>query len=151
VIVPRAKGEKIGLSKTGRITRKRPGKKPRTIIPVKREPEAIPAPPTGTAPIFWLPFGRGKGGETYWRAFSRASLVRFFAEYKRTPTQLRDWLRYLEIEDGSPEYERQLDRIISGDVGGSPTDPIPHTSRRYRSGKRAIKREVLDEYGESEG
>jgi hypothetical protein len=152
VIVPKAKGERIGLSKTGRITRKRPGRKPATIVPGKKlpAPEAVPRAPAGTVPIFYLPFGRGRGGETYWRAFSRNSLIRFFGEYQRSPKHVGEWLRYLEIEDGTPEYERQLNRIISGDVSAGPSVPVPHSAIRYRASKRAIRRALADEGEEVE-
>jgi hypothetical protein len=156
VIIPRDKGEKIGLSKTGKITRTRKtrtGKQKRTIIPSVRpkkikpgaKPRGLPAPAPGKAMVFYLPFrrGRGKGQTTQWIRFSYDGLKRFLHEYDLTPEQMSDWLRYVEIEDMDEEYERRLDDYRSGEFTEAPSNPIDHGSSRYQRTKRKLKADVL--------
>jgi hypothetical protein len=158
VIVPRAKGERIGLSKTGKITRTRKtprGPRKATIIPVgppKPGRGIPPAPPPGKALVYYLPFrrGSGKGQTTQWMRFSYDKLVNFFIEYDLDDEQTADWLRYLEIEEMSAEYERELDRYITGQVSEEPAAPIPHSEPKFRSAKRRVRRGILFAQSEEE-
>jgi hypothetical protein len=145
VIVPKAKGEKIGLSKTGRITRQRPGRKPAVIIKAKRAP--LPKPAPGKALVFAMPFKRGSGANatTQWKRFSHQGLVGFFERYRVDPKSLSRWLRYVEVEEVDADYERDLDRYDTGeDIDGPPPDALARTSSRYRSSKRKLRRDVLE-------
>jgi hypothetical protein len=158
VIVPRAKGERIGLSKTGKITRTRKtprGPRKATVIPVgppKPGRGIPPAPPPGKALVYYLPFrrGRGKGQTTQWMRFTYDKLVNFFLEYDLDDEQTRDWLRYLEIEEMPADYERELDRYITGEVTGEPEAPIPHDEPQFRSAKRRVRRAILAGQAEEE-
>jgi hypothetical protein len=154
VIVPRAPGERIGLSRTGRIERvgkTRTGKRKRTIIPLEKPERGLPRPLPGMALVYYLPFrrGSGKGQVTQWMRYSHSGLVRFFAEYDLNPERASDWLRHVEIEEMPEAYERELDRFISGEATGEPEAPLPHASAKYRRGKRALRRSIFESEGEA--
>jgi hypothetical protein len=155
VIVPRGKGEKIGLSKTGKITRTRrtrSGAQKRTIVPLrarKIKPGerriGLPQPAPGKALVFYLPFRRGSGAGqvTQWKRYTHSNLIAFLHEYDLSPEIMSDWLRYVEIEELDAAYERQLDQLLSGEPTGEPSDPLPHTSSKFRRAKRKLRRDAM--------
>jgi hypothetical protein len=147
VIVPKRKGERIGVGKTGRITRTRKGAKRATIIPVRGAPVAEgPVPGEPAAQIYYLPFkaGTGPGAPVEYRRFSRRGLVKFFLEYKRDNKHVNTWLRSLEVENASPALERELDVYLSGELA-APRAPIDRDTKEYRRAKRRLKRDIADE------
>jgi hypothetical protein len=152
VIVPRNKGERIGLSKRGRITRAvktRSGRERRVILPISK-PDAQrglpPRPPTGEAYIYYLPFRRGSGaGQTVqWHRFTYTGLVEFFKRYDIEDEAKEDWLSYVEIEETTAAYERYLEQYITGEITNEAERPLPRSDSRYRYRRRRLRKAIIE-------
>jgi len=154
VIVPKRKGERISVSKTGKIERSRKiGNRRTKSTIVKIVPErGAPKPKADTAIVFRVPFKRGtqKHGEVIdWRRFSYDGLLRFFSEYLRDLSQFDDWAQYIEVEELPEDYERDLDRYISGEVTHDPLPPrTKKLRRRHRDELDRMRSNLSDELGD---
>lgn len=104
VIVPRKKGETVGLTKSGTIKRSRHagGLKVRSRF-VEGE-RGLEKEPILKATVYHVPFNRGKG-RIEWRRFTAENFKKFREEYKNRASQrkgggsdFRDWMKLVEVE-----------------------------------------------------
>lgn len=151
VIIPKRKGEKIGISKTGKITRiRKVGKRTvkSTITSVKPE-RGIPRPSPGKQVVYRVPFKRGRGPEQVvdWRRFSYDGLIKFFSEYLTDMSKFDDWAKFIEVEELDATYERELDRYMTGSVSHEePSLALPTVAKAAkRKLRRGMKAEIQEE------
>lgn len=134
VIVPRRKGEKITVDKSGEIVSIRKSGK-RTIRArgrtVKRGDEiARPAPHSNVQYV--IPF-HGRGGETNWFRFpDYDELKKFMAGY-----DYKDWKDYVIVEDVDNELDdEELHARIDRKRRGRPIKGNRGIAKKRRKGKR---------------
>ncbi len=160
VIVPKGKGEKIKLSKSGLIQRERKGPRGEKIVGTFRrmKPTERPAPEAPAERFqYAIPFARKLGKNRYrleWKRFpTRESLDAFMMEYERTG-RYEDWRGFVfqeSLRDTRSQAERdaalneaavKYGKAQSTNVfeGTETLEPIMRVARKARRNQRWRRR-----------
>jgi hypothetical protein len=153
VIIPRAKGEKIKLSKTGKITKttKRGNKTITRTIKIEQVNKITR--PSNKAIVFRVPFKKRGTTEIEYRTFTYDGLKTFFAEYLRNINQFDDWAQFIEEEsvtfdnaEEAQQWEYEHGKTITGYVS-TDVETKPHKGRKN---VRKLRRDLKQELGDDE-
>jgi hypothetical protein len=125
VIVPKRKGERIGIAKSGKITRSRKigSRTVKMTIRVPRKGELQEPTPRERVKLadtmFRVPFrrGSGPGQEVVYRTFDYKTLLDFFGSYLKSIDQFDEWAGYIEEippQDGRAKRKLRRDLRAGG-------------------------------------
>lgn len=165
VIVPKGKGEKIKVNKSGNVTRERKGPRGEKITGTfkRRKPGEIPpAPPPQRRVQYAIPFARKLGKNRYrleWKRFpTYDTLAAFMREYE--PERYPDWPNFVFEEEISEASLADRNRALNeaavkygradslNEFEQEPEAPIMKLARRNRrEARRAAHRRQQEREG----
>jgi hypothetical protein len=153
VIVPRKKGERIAVSKTGKITKTRREGNRRIKSTIRTgQPAAIERPAANKVIIFKVPFKKRGTDQVEYRRFTYDGLKTFFAEYLRNIQQFDEWAQFIEEEEitfanreAADAWEDAHSQLITGSVSMREDAEPVKGRKKVRKLRRDLKDELPDE------